>query len=191
MLCTAAFIRVRVLRALRDTTNVVVEPLASLLEEQGCAALPSVQAPADSMCYVAVANPSNRRVEIPADLPIAAVAPVALIPNAPFTAAVAPQLTRNEKLRKVLHELHIDSLPDSTPHKRPLISLVCKYIDVFAENDADIGMTNLTFYEIDTADTRPLRQSVRRLLYGEVREAVVNEIEKLKNAGIARPSTSS
>ena len=175
---------------MRDTPNVVVEPLASLLEEQGCAELLTVYASADSMCYVAVANPSNRRVEIPADLLIVAVAPVALTSNAPSTAAVAPQLTRNEKLRKVFHELHIDSLPDSTPHKHPLISLVCKYIDVFAENDADVGTTSLTFHEIDTTDTRPLRQPVRRLPYGEVREAVVDEIEKLTNAGIARPSTS-
>ena len=45
--------------------------------------------------------------------------------NSPSTiAAVAPKLSRNEKLRKVLRELHVDTLPDSTPHKRPLISLV-------------------------------------------------------------------
>ena len=66
----------------------------------------------------------------------------------------------------MLRILHVDALPDSTFHKRPLISLVCKYIDVFAESDLDVGTTNLTFHEIDTADTRPLRQSVRRLPYG-------------------------
>ena len=175
--CTAAFIRVRVPSALRDTPNVFFEPLALLLEEQDCAALPSVQALTDSTCYVAVANLSNRRVEIPADLPIAAVAPVALTPNAPSTTAVAPQLTRIHNLRKVLHELHFDSPPDSTPHKRPLISLVCKYIDVLAENDTDVGTTSLTFHEIDMADTRPLRQPVCRLPYSEVRKAVANEIE--------------
>ena len=58
--CTAAFIRVGVPRALRDVPNVAVEPLASLLEDRGCAVLPSVLAPTDSVCYVAVANPSNR-----------------------------------------------------------------------------------------------------------------------------------
>ena len=108
--------------------------------------------------------------------------------NAPSTAPVAPQLTRINKLRKVLHELNIDFLPDSTPHKSPLISRECKYIDVFAENDADVT-TSQTVHEIDTADTRSLRQNVRCLPYGELREAVANEIEKLTNAGIARPST--
>ena len=160
--CTAAFIRVRVPRALRDVPTVDAEPLASLLEEQGCAVLSSVLAPTDSICYVALAYPSNRRVEIPVDVPVAAVAPVALAHNScSTTAAVAPKLSRNEKLLKVLRELHVDSLPDFTPHKRPLISLVCKYIDVFSESDSAVGTTNLTFHEIDTADTRPLCQIVR------------------------------
>ena len=53
-----------------------------------------------------------------------------------------------------------------------------------------MGTTSLAFHEIDTPDTRLLRQPVRRLPYGEVREAVAKEIDKLTNAGIARPSTS-
>ena len=70
-----------------------------------------------------------------------------------------------------------------------LVSLVCKYIDVIAESDSDVGTTSLAFHEIDTADTRPLCQPARRLPNGEVRQAVVDKIEKLTNAGIARPST--
>ena len=178
-------------RALRDFPNVAVKTLPSLLEDKGCAVLTSVLAPTDSVCYVAEAKPSNRRVEILANVPVAAVAPVAMAHNSlSRTAAVAPQLSCNEKLRKVLHELHVDAVPDSTPHKRPLISLVCKYIDVLSDSDSDVNTTNLTFHEIDTADTRPLRQPVRRLPYGEVHEAEANNIKKLTNANIARPSTS-
>ena len=44
---------------MHDVSNVFAEPLASLLEEQVCAVLYSVQAPADSVCYVAVTNPPN------------------------------------------------------------------------------------------------------------------------------------
>ena len=65
-----------------------------------------------------------------------------------------------------------------------------KYLDVFAEDEADVGTTSLAFHEIYTADVRPLRQPVRRLPYGEVRDAVVSEIEKLTKVGLARPSTS-
>ena len=60
----------------------------------------------------------------------------------------------------MLRELHVNALPDSTPHKRPLIFLVCKYIDVIAESDSDVGTMNLTFYEIYPANTCPLCQPV-------------------------------
>ena len=75
-----------------------------------------------------MANPSNNRVEISAGTPVAAIAPVALAANSPSTAATNPQLSRNEKLRKVLRELQVDALPDSTIHKRPLVSLVSRYL---------------------------------------------------------------
>ena len=89
--CTAAFIRVQMTRALRDVPTVDVKPLASLLVKQGCAVLPSVLGPSNSVFYVAVVNPSNRRVKIPADLPVASVAPVAMAHNySSTTAAVAP-----------------------------------------------------------------------------------------------------
>ena len=71
--------------------------------------------------FVPIANPSNSRVEIPAGTPIAAIAPVALTANSPSTAATNLQLSRNEKLRKVLRELQVDVLLDSTPHKRLLV----------------------------------------------------------------------
>ena len=89
--------------------------------------------------------------------PVPAIAPVALAANSPSTAATNPQLSRNEKLRKVLRELQVDVLPDSTPSKRLLVSLVCKYLDIFAESDVDVDSTSLAFHEIDTPDTRPLR----------------------------------
>ena len=61
---------------------------------------------------------------------------------------------------------------------------------MFAENDVDVGTASFMFHEIDTGDMRPLRQPVRRLPYGDVREAVEKEIHKLTLAVIARTSTS-
>ena len=130
--------------------------LASLLDKHGYAAPFSVYAPFSSEYFVPIANPSNSRVEIPAGTFVAAIAPVALAANSTSTAAMNPQLSRNEKLRKVLREMQVDTLPDSTPHKRPPVSLVCKYLDIFAESDADVGTTGLAFHEIDTLDTRTL-----------------------------------
>ena len=47
---------------------------------------------------------------------------------------------------KVLHELKIDALAPNTPDNQQLVLMVSKYFDVFAESDADVGTTNLTFY---------------------------------------------
>ena len=105
-------------------------------------------------------------------------------------AATSQRLSREEKLRRVLHELKIDVLPENTPHKQQLLLIVSKYLDVFAESDADVGTTNLTFHQIDTGDIRLLRQPVRRIPYGKMRTAVESKIEKLVGAEIARPSTS-
>ena len=58
----------------------------------------------------------------------------------------------------------------------PMISLVCKYIDVFAERDSDVGKMSLVFDEINTANTRQLHLFTRRLPYGAVLQAVVNKI---------------
>ena len=89
-----------------------------------------------------------------------------------------------------MHELKLEEIPLSAPHKAALLSLVTKLIDVFAESDSDVGTTDLVFHEIDTDECRPLRQPARRIPYGELRSAVKNKIDKLVNSGIARHSTS-
>ena len=81
-------------------------------------------------------------------------------------------------------------MSDTAPHKQQLLSLVTKYLDIFAECNSDVGTTNLTFHEIDTGDGRPLRQPVRRLHYGEIRAAVESEIDMIVSADIADASTS-
>lgn len=76
--------------------------------------------------------------------------------------ATAFSLSRESKLRNVLHKLQIDALPDSTPHKQQLLSIVSKYLDVFAESNLNVKTTNLTIQKIDTRFVLPLRQQVRR-----------------------------
>jgi hypothetical protein len=156
----------------------------------GCAALPALCAPLDGVCRVAVINPSPRSIEILSGFPIASAKPVIQSQSGSRIAALAPRLPRDAKLRKIIGELKIDSLPDSVTHKSQLLALASKYLDIFAESDSDVGITDLAFHEIDTGDVRPLRQPVRRIPYGEMRAAVEHEVDKLVNADIARVSTS-
>ena len=187
---SAVIVRVALPKSARDASSVVLEPLNSSAINVGCAALPAVCTPLDGFCRVAVVNPSPRPIEVLSGFPIASAKPVIQSRKDPRVAALAPRLSRDAKLRKIISELKIDSLPDSAPHKSQLLALTAKYLDVFAESESDVGVTDLAFHEIDTGDVRPLRQPVRRLPYGEIRAAVENEVEKLVNAEVARASTS-
>ena len=187
---SAAIVRVALPMSARDASSVVIEPLNSSAVNVGCAALPAVCAPIDGFCRVAVVNPSPRPVEILSGFPIASAKPVIQSMKDSRVAALAPRLPRDAKLRKIVGELKIDSLPDSAPHKSQLLALTSRYLDVFAESESDVGVTDLAFHEIDTGEVRPLRQPVRRIPYGEMRAAVEHEVDKLVNADIARSSTS-
>ena len=187
---SAVIVRVALPKSARDATSVVLDPLNSSAVNVGCAALPSVCAPLDGFCRVAVVNPSPRSIDIPSGFPIASAKPVIQSPKSPRIAALNPRLPRDAKLRKIVSELKIDSLPDSAPHKSQLLALTARYLDIFAESESDVGVTDLTFHEIDTGDVRPLRQPVRRIPYGEMRAAVEHEVDKLVNADIARASNS-
>ena len=56
--------------------------------------------------------------------------------------------------------------------------------------ESDVGATELVFHEIDTGTSRPIRQPVRRLSYGEQCDVVEHEFSKLVEAKIVLPSTS-
>ena len=187
---SASLVTVRLPRTVQNVSTVVIEAVDSTVVILGCAALPSVCAPIADVCRVAVLNNSEKPIEIFVGLLVASVNPVRPVSKSSQAAATAPRLPYKSKLQNVLHGLKIDLLFDTAPHKQQLLSLLGKYLDIFAECDSDVGTTNLTFHEIDTVDVRPLRQPVRRLPFGEMRTAVVFEVDKRVSADIARPSTS-
>ena len=105
-------------------------------------------------------------------------------------AAATQRLSADKKLRKVLADLKFDQISLDADTKSKLHKLIVEHLDIFAECDSDVGTTVIVFHEIDTGDSRPLRQPARRTPYGDQRTAIENEITKLLGAGIARPSTS-
>ena len=141
---------------MQNTATVVVDPLGSPVIKFGCTTLPAVCALIDGICRVAVVNPSDKPIQLDADTPIAAINSVDQNSNGTQIAATAPRLPFQAKLRKVLSELKVDTLDDSVPQKQQLVSLISNYLDIFAENDFDLGSTNLIFHEIDTSEVRQL-----------------------------------
>ena len=67
-----------------------------------------------------------------AGFPVASVNTVRLVSKSALATATALRLPHESKLRKVLHDLKIDSLSDTAPHKQQLLSLVAKYLVIFA-----------------------------------------------------------
>ena len=47
--------------------------------------------------------------------------------------------------------------------KERFFDLVCSFEDVFAVSNSDLGQTGTLKHKIDTGDSRPIRQGVRRL----------------------------
>ena len=129
---SASLVTVRLPRAVQDASTVVIDPLNSTVVILGCAALPAVCAPVAEFCRVAVVNSSDKPIEILAGVFVASVNTVGPASKSSQATATALRLPLMSKLRKVRHELKIDS-SDTAPHKQQLLSLVAKYLDIFAE----------------------------------------------------------
>ena len=147
---------------LGNTLNIVAQPVASMIDDQGSTAFPIIGAFPNFQLprsFILVKSSIQCRCR----LPITVVFFVDVVNHSEFTAVVLPNMSRNIRLQNVVYKLHIDALPYSTPNKRPLTSLVIiliKYLDVFAHNYANFGTTNLTFNKIETTEIRPLCQPV-------------------------------
>ena len=100
------------------------------------------------------------------------------------------RLSQADKLVKVLNELKYgEALIQHKAEKQQLQNLISKHLDVFAENDEDIGRVQLVEHQIDTGDAAPVRARAR--FYSPTQRMAINaEVDKYKAAGIVRPSSS-
>ena len=171
-------------------SHFLAEPLLHELATASCAALPSVCTIIGPTNVLSVVSLSDKPVNLCAGTPIAAVSSLTpkQLSQSSNTAAIQ-HLPRIEKIRKVLIDLNFDATKLDAPTKLVLHEMIDEFIDVFAECDSDVGLTNVVFHEIDTGASRPLRHPARRIPYGEQRNAVESEIGKLLENGVARPST--
>ena len=99
-------------RSATEASTVVIEPFKSSVVNIGFATLPAVCPPIDGTCQIAIVNTTNKPIKIFAGSSIALVKSVKLKSNHTRIAESAPRLSFESKLRKVLHELEIDALPD-------------------------------------------------------------------------------
>ncbi len=86
-----------------------------------------------------------------------------------------------------LYNSSCEGLDDS--QRLRLKQLLYDYSDVFAKNDTDLGCLDGVFHHIDTGDSPPVNEKLRRTPLGfeEVERA---HLKKLLDAGVLRPSAS-
>ena len=83
----------------------------------------------------------------------------------------------------------LEALPDelSDEQRSAVEQLLSRYSDVFSKGEFDIGCTNLIQHRIDTADSRPVRQPLRRHPMAYL-DAIDEYVEQLQQNDVIEPS---
>ena len=85
----------------------------------------------------------------------------------------------------------IDGVDDSIPESACLTlkAILKEHADVFSQDENDLGRTDIIMHHIDTADSRPVRQPLRRFPPAHV-EAISDHVDNMLKQGIIEPSSS-
>jgi len=71
-----------------------------------------------------------------------------------------------------------------------LTEILLNHVDVFSKSEGDLGLSNLITHYIDTGDTKPIRQPLRRYPPAHV-EAISRQVDDyLKQGVLTEPSSS-
>ena len=89
-------------------------------------------------------------------------------------------------------QLYLSTLPslETAEQRSRLAQILSDYSSCFAVSADDIGRTHLVKHSIDTGDAKPVHQRCRRLARAHVK-VIREQVKKLADAGIIRPSNSS
>jgi len=85
----------------------------------------------------------------------------------------------------------IDGVDDSIPESAYLTlnAILKEHADVFSQDENDLGRTDIIMHHIDTADSRPVRQPLRRFPPAHV-EAISDHVDNMLKQGIIEPASS-
>ena len=70
-----------------------------------------------------------------------------------------------------------------------LKDILLKYLEVFSASENDLGLTDITTHAIDTGDSKPIRQSLRRYPPAHV-EAISQHVDNMLEQGVIQPAQS-
>ena len=85
----------------------------------------------------------------------------------------------------------VDGIDDSISESASLAleSILVSYMDVFSQNESDLGLTNIIMHHIDTGDVKPVRQPLRRFPPANV-ESISQHVDTMLEQGVIKPASS-
>ena len=140
---------------------------------------------------IMVCNMTDNTMKIEADTIIAEVEPVEIIcMNESSRIISEPNICESPEDYLHIQPL-IEQLPEhlTTEQKSALITLLHKYSHIFSKHEYDLGETGIVKHTIDTGDSKPVRQSLRRHPR-EMLQKIDDQVQKLEQAGIVHKANS-
>jgi hypothetical protein len=132
---------------------------------------------------VRLLNPTDKDVKVKAGLHIANASPGQVLasleeklPSVDWPTEVPDHLNELYKTTCEREKLSVDMRND-------LKLLLCKHASLFAKHDKDLGRTSLVEHDIDTGDSKPIRQPPRRLAIA-LQEDAEKEINAMLEADV-------
>ena len=98
-------------------------------------------------------------------------------------------LNDTERVDEIKAALAINELNLLPEEKSQLGEVIDEFADVFALNQLELGHTDVVQHDIDTGDSPPLRQPVRRIPFA-LRAKVEEMVVEMEKQGVVQPSSS-
>ena len=96
---------------------------------------------------------------------------------------------RKQELRKQLQSFPTTSAVPKEQMQQ-LYDTLEEYHDIFSLDDDEHGETSLVEFNIDTGESRPIKQAARRVPYA-ARQEIAAQLSKMQDGGVIQPSNSS
>ena len=132
---------------------------------------------------VQVMNVTTRPIILKAGTVVSTLTPVQVADD-PVTEVCVEETP--EHLNTLLEQVDV-SVGQEVVEK--LRKLVCRYRDVFSEGEYDLGDTNVVQHVIDTGQSQPIKQQLRRQPV-HLLEKIDDEVARMLNAGVIEPTCS-
>jgi transposase InsO family protein len=176
-----------IVEPMKDTahcTSAILEPSPKLLEKTGLFIARCLVNPSSGKAPLRIINVSNDTQVLYAKTTTATGEP---------TSAVVlhnPEASGAHQLPEFLDDLYTRASHDlDDEQKLKVRELLIKHSGAFAQNKVDIGRTDIVKHQINTGAAAPIKQPLRRQPLVK-RQAIHDEIEKMKQQDLIEPSSS-